>query len=128
MCLSLFYAKLVGLYCVLFSLAVLLNHHRFKKIFNDFLGDSAMVTFSGIVMTVFGLVLVISHNIWVADWPVLITLFGWFFLLQGIARLFILEQFTKNAKDLLSKTGFVVMMWVILLAGAYLTWVGFTQV
>lgn len=128
MCLSLFYAKLVGLYCVLFSLAVLLNHHRFKKIFNDFLSNHALVAFSGIVMTVFGLILVISHNLWVADWPVLITLFGWFILLQGVCRLFITEFFIKNAREFLSKMGFTVLLWVLLFAGAYLTWFGFTQI
>ena len=44
-----------------------------------------------------GLAIVLTHNIWAADWRVLITLFGWLNVIGGALRLF--------APPLLMKTG-----------------------
>ena len=34
-----------------------------------------------------GLAVVLTHNVWVADWPVLITILGWLTAIAGAFRL-----------------------------------------
>ena len=42
---------------------------------------------SGLMALSLGVTLVVVHNVWVADWPVIITLFGWVSLASGIVRI-----------------------------------------
>ena len=83
------------------------------------------MTFSGLVALGLGLLIVIGHNIWVQSWPVVITLVGWVLILQGMLRVFWPEVFAKIMKDVLAGSGYTILSWVWLLAGAYLLWAGF---
>lgn len=127
MCLSIFLAQVIGCYLFLVSLAMLIQQHRFKKTMTEFLGSAPLLTFSGFISLVIGLLIVIRHNIWVSEWPVLITLVGWITLLQGLMRIFFPDAFVKMMKDLMAKTGYTLMCWIWLLVGVYLIWAGFTQ-
>ena len=127
MCLSIFLAQVIGCFVFLVSLAMLVHSARCKKIMHDFLADHTMVAFSGNVSLLLGLLLVVSHNVWMSGWPVLITLIGWVLLLQGLMRIFFPENFVKMMKDLMNKTGYSLMCWVWLLVGIYLIWAGFSQ-
>lgn len=125
MCLSTFLAFVIGSYLFLISLAMLVNQHRFNKIMTEFLADQPLLTFSGALGIIFGLLIVTSHNVWVADWVLLITLIGWFTLLQGILRVFFPHHFVKLAKELHSKVSYWLITWIWLLIGIYLIWAGF---
>jgi hypothetical protein len=74
-----------------------------------------------------GLLILVSHNIWIAKWPVIITIIGWITLLQGIARLFTPGHFVKYCKELIENRGFLLLAWIWLLVGLYLVWAGFGQ-
>jgi uncharacterized membrane protein len=50
-----------------------------------------VVYLSGILMFVAGLAIVRAHNRWAANWTVLVTLTGWFFLGLGLFRKFAAE-------------------------------------
>jgi hypothetical protein len=105
---------------------MLVHQGRWKKLAIDFVGDPVWISFSGMVGAALGLAIVLVHNIWISEWPVLITLIGWIFLLQAIVRLFSPDTFVKVMKDLMAKSGHTIFVWVWLLVGAYLTWKGFS--
>lgn len=125
MCISVFYAQVIGLWLFLVALAMVVHHARFKKTFGETLSNSSLMTFSGLVAMGLGLLIVVSHNIWVQDWPVVVTLVGWIFLIQGILRIFWPEAFAKMMKDMMAGSGYTVMSWVWLIVGVYLLWAGF---
>lgn len=127
MCISLFYAQVIGLWLFLLALAMIVHQPRFKKTVLDTLGNSMFITFSGLIALGIGLVIVVSHNIWVASWPVVVTLYGWFLIFQGVMRIFWPEALIRMMKDLLAKSGFTIMSWVWLVVGAYLIWAGFAN-
>lgn len=53
-----------------------------------FINTSAhLVYLNGALLFVAGLAIVRTHNLWIARWPVLITLMGWTCLLVGLARM-----------------------------------------
>jgi hypothetical protein len=127
MCLSTFLALVIGLYLFFMSLAMLVHQQRFKKIIAEFLGNQPLLTLSGGLGMIFGLLIVISHNVWVASWPLLITLVGWITLIQGLARIFFPEHFVKVVKEMQARVGYALMTWVWLLVGVYLVWAGLSQ-
>lgn len=46
-----------------------------------------LVYLNGALLFVAGLAIVRTHNLWIARWPVLITLMGWVCLLVGLVRM-----------------------------------------
>ena len=125
--LSIFFAQVIGFYILFMSLSMLLQQQRFKKIMTDILGHQASLFICGTLNILFGLVILVPHNMWVAGWPVLITMIGWLTLLKGAATLFFPERYIKLAKNLMDKTGYQIWCWVWLLIGIYLIWMGYAQ-
>lgn len=128
MYLSVFLAQVIGCYLFLMSLAMLVHQQRFKKTASDLLGNATLITLSGGILLVIGLLIVVDHNIWVADWPVLITIIGWILLLQGLMRLFVPDAFIKMSRDMMGHVVYTLLCWVRLIVGIYLIWAGFSQV
>jgi uncharacterized membrane protein HdeD (DUF308 family) len=81
---SIFIAKTLGLYLLIVSIGTLLNASRVKKVLNDIIDNPSLLLLSGILALIFGILLVVSHNIWQPDWRVIITLVGWLALVKGI--------------------------------------------
>ena len=125
--LSIFFAQVVGFYILLLCALMLLQPQRFKKIMSDILGHQASLFICATMNILFGLVILVPHNMWVAGWPVLITIIGWLTLLKGAVTLFFPEKFIKLAKNLMDKIGFKIWTWIWLLIAIYLIWMGFAQ-
>ena len=123
--LSIFFAKLIGVYLVLVFLSMLLHHQKYKRIMSDFLSNSALLTFAGGTGLLLGLLVVLTHNFWLSEWPVLITLVGWIAVLQGILRLFFPDAYIKLVKEMMTKAGWLIWCWLCFIVGLYLVWVGF---
>lgn len=125
MCISMFYAQVMGLWLFLVSLAMLVHHARFRKTVSETLAMPGMMTYTGLIALLLGLLVVVSHNIWVSAWPVVITLVGWVLVIQGIMRIYWPESFAKMMRDLMAGNGFTIMNWIWFLVGLYLMWCGF---
>jgi hypothetical protein len=112
---------------VITSLAILIQQQRFKKIMHDFLASPTLIAAAGCFYLIVGLIILVPHHLWVAQWPVIVTIVGWIAMLMGLMCLFFPETFVKHSKDLLDKTGSLLLAWVWFLIGLYLMWAGFTQ-
>lgn len=62
-----------------------------------------------LLMVLLGLTVVLVHNIWVWDWPVLITIFGWMVLSKAVLYLLATSVMSKIATTFMrgSLTGWV---------------------
>jgi hypothetical protein len=127
MCLSVFFAQILGLFLSIVSLSILVRYQESKKIFHDFLSDPAMIACSGHSRVLAALIILVPHHLWVAQWPVIITIIGWLILLSGILRLFFPKKVASAMKQLMAKNGLLLAVWVCFLIGLYLVWMGFTE-
>jgi len=55
-----------------------------------------------LLTVIMGLMMVTVHNIWVLEWPLVITLFSWLVLLGGLARLFCLDHLAEMSQSFLN--------------------------
>lgn len=85
---TLFLATVIGWYLVIFSLLILFRHEHVRLVITDIMANRGMFFILALMTLILGLVMVVSHNIWVMGWPVIITVFGWLVLIAGIIRLF----------------------------------------
>ena len=81
---SIFIAKIIGPCCIIMGIGLFLNRDIYVKFMEDFAKNNAMVLISGIISLIIGLLVIACHNLWVSNWRVIITLFGWAGLMKGI--------------------------------------------
>jgi hypothetical protein len=85
---SIFIARLLGPVFALIGVALILKVPMYRTVLKEFIGSAALVYLAGFLGLVAGLALVLVHNVWVADWPVLITLIGWITITRSLVTLY----------------------------------------
>jgi len=89
---SKFLSKVIGIYLIIVSLAMLINMHQFISYVNSLISDTPVLFVTGVFTLILGLFMVVSHNIWQWNWRVIITIFSWIALLKG-ASIVLCPQF-----------------------------------
>ena len=84
---SVFLAKLIGPVALVAAVSLFLNATAYRAMAQEFLRSPALVYLSGFLTMTAGVAIVLTHNVWVANWPVLITIFGWLAAIGGAARI-----------------------------------------
>ena len=74
---SLFLAKVFGVYLMVTSVAVTLRRKELVPAIEQLFDNRPLVFIMSIFAFVVGLLLVVSHNVWVAGWPVVLTILAW---------------------------------------------------
>ena len=93
---------------------------------SDFLANRALVYLTGFLALLAGLAIVNTHNVWVAHWPVIITILGWMAVIGGIFRMLWPERVIGIGERMLSNTSAITTIGVIEgLIGLWLTYAGY---
>ena len=123
---SVFLARLIGPVMVLVGISLLMNEAAFRKMAMEFLRSPALIFLSGMILMPAGLAVVLSHNVWVLNWPLLITLLGWIAVISGALRVFAPDRAVRiGKKAMASKEIMTVAAAVWLVIGAVLCYFGF---
>lgn len=123
---SIFLAKLLGPYCIIVAVGILFNLRTYQKVMEDFCKNYALIYLGGVVALLFGLLVVLFHNVWVCNWVVIITIFGWLGLIKG-AWLIILPNTVAKLTEAYQKNVALLMvnLVIILALGVFLTVKGY---
>jgi len=123
---SIFLAQALGIYLLIVSISMFLNPAQYKIMINEIANMPSMLFLSGIMALIIGILIVITHNVWVADWRVIITLLGWLSLLKGIIRvMFPMFALRAMKKFMHNMSNYYVVAFIALLLGGYLSFFGF---
>jgi dipeptide/tripeptide permease len=118
---SIFFARFLG--SLFISLGLLSIGAGFLGRVIKYTEDRTITVSTGYITFLIGLVTVILHNIWVADWRIAITILGWITLFKGVTKIGFPDHVNKQAQKFKSQQN----LWavVILLLGAVLFWMSF---
>ena len=76
--------------------------------------DKAFVISTGYITLIVGLVTVILHNVWVADWRIVITILAWSTVIKGIQKIgfpeFIYKQAQRFKKGQMISAAFMILL------------------
>lgn len=123
---TLFFAKLLGPYFVIVAVGVLFNLKTYQKVMEDFCKNSALIYLGGVFALFFGLIVVLFHNLWVASWAVIITIFGWAGIVKGAWLIIFPRAAARFSQAYKTKTVPLVIHLIIILGiGIYLTAMGY---
>lgn len=118
-------ARILGPFMVVAGAAMLVNPSRLRAMAKDFMDSPGLIFIAGALALLLGLLLVNFHNVWVAGWPVIITLYGWIAILGGIFRMCFPDAVKSLGQRMIEKRGLMMGAAAInVLLGAFLTFKG----
>lgn len=118
---TIFLAKFWGsLFMILGALSV---GAKFLGRVIEYTEDKTITISTGYITFLLGLATVVAHNVWVADWPVAVTILGWITLFKGIEKIGFPNRVNKKAQ--MFKGGQIFWGGVIFLIGAFFFWIGY---
>ena len=118
---TIFFSRLWGSLFIIFGFLFIITKKLGKTI--EMTDDKAFVISTGYITLLMGLVTVILHNVWVANWKVVITILGWSTLIKGIMKIGFPEHIHKQAQRFKKKQ--IVSAVILIIMGAWLMWMSF---
>lgn len=116
-----FIATVLGWYLVIMSLLLIFKRHIVTSAMRDVMAQPGLLLVMAFITLIIGLLLVVSHNIWVMGWPVIVTIIGWLAVISGIIRLFCPEFIHRTWNKMVDKPhAFTVAGVIILIIGLFL--------
>ena len=123
---SVFLARLIGPFFLIVAVSLLINQAQFRTIAEEFMRSPALVFLTGLMILPVGLALVLTHNVWTADWRVLITILGWLTIVSAALRLLAPQQALNMGRRLYAMPNTLYLSAAIwLVVGAILTFFGY---
>ncbi len=93
---------------------------------DDFCKNAALLFYGGLSALVIGVVIILTHNVWVANWTVIITIIGWAGLIKGIWIIVFPNTVSKFMQAYQKNENLLMVHSIgVLIFGAVLTFFGF---
>jgi len=123
---SILLAQLLGPYLTIVGIGIFVNPKHCQQVAHEYTQSAALIYFGGILALFFGLLIILFHNNWAANWTVIITLFGWLGLIKGACLIIIPEKMKKFAERYQGSTRPLTIQALIVLAiGVFLMYKGY---
>jgi hypothetical protein len=126
--LTIFLAKLLGLYCIIVALAVMTRKQSTVATLKALIANPPLLLLVEVLGLAGGLAMIIGHNIWSGGaLPVVVTLVGWLMAIRGAGLLALSPNATMKLFEALRyEQLFYFYMGATLLLGLYLIYAGFS--
>ncbi|MDD4352205.1 MAG: hypothetical protein PHU71_04480 [Candidatus Gracilibacteria bacterium] len=122
---SLSLAQIIGPFFLVAGLGILIGSKHFMVVVQEMMKSPAILFLTGFMTFLLGLILVSLHNVWVADWTVIITILAWASLLKG-ATMLLFPTWMEKIASYFMKSAYITLGGVIwFVAGlwmCYMVW------
>jgi hypothetical protein len=122
-------AGFAGPLLIAVAAALLINRRTVAGLITGTLNGPEFIFFSGIFTLLAGLAIVRAHNVWAAEWTVLVTVLGWLCIVGGLIRIIWPERVTTLRAALMRNENSVTAWALVsLVLGAFLTAKGYALI
>lgn len=124
--LTLLLTQILGVYMLAGGASALLYPDRARRAIEEVSKSYIIPYFDGALALVIGLLIVLLHNVWDGLNAIIVTIFGWLALAEGLAMMLLPQETIAGiAKSLSTRGSIKTWALIALIVGAYLTYVGF---
>ena len=103
---TIFFAQAIGLYLLIIAIVMLTRASYYQEILTHLKVGSSTVVVTAAFGLVLGILIVLTHNTWILESEVLVTLVGWGLLIKSICWLSFPEFMVKMAHKMYSGWGY----------------------
>lgn len=121
-------AQLLGPVLLTAAFGMVVNRQAYVTMAKEFVASPSLIYLAGILTLTAGLAIVLSHNVWVMGWPVIITIFGWLAVLGGIIRMAFPDTVSRIGLSMIEKHSALIPVSTLIVAliGGALTFYGYS--
>ena len=120
---TLFFTKLLGIYMLVGGIALFTNKKMIEDWVQNVSKEPGFRMMGGMIALLFGLVIVLNHNMWTDFQTGFVSFFGWVAILKGVFIMIFPPFYEKAAGFVKGKIQIAGILWLVI--GAYLTYIGF---
>jgi hypothetical protein len=125
---SIFLARLLGPVLLVAGIALLINRKELDAIAQELLRNPLLLFLLGIIDFIIGLEIVLYHNVWVADWRLIITVLAWLLIMRGAFRVLVPDQARALGRKLFKNSSVVTgSLAVVAALGVVLSYFGYVR-
>lgn len=98
---------------------------RWADLFRDLLPRPYAALYVGVFTLPLGLLIVLTHNVWIADWAVIVTIMGWSWTIKSSLYLMLpatLDRFRDKAAGPRAERNFVLVGSIMAVLGCVMVW------
>lgn len=122
------FARVIGPFVALATLIIAIRLPDLTGLLDDLFANAVLPWMLGAMMLLAGLIVIAFHQYWRGVTAVLISLFGWFVALRGLAMMAIPSTIESGAVETIANPGLMIAARVFFLLltamGGWLTYVG----
>ena len=120
--------QIFSLFYITVGVGILVNPGFYKKLFEDFIENAAVMYLGGIMALLVGYLILAFHNTWTGGFSVIITIFGWLAMIKGLVILIRPKIMIALSKAILQKENILkIEAVVIIILGLAFSFLGFCQ-
>ena len=121
-----FLGKLIGIYLIVFGLAMLLRKVAMLDAVMGIMHSPPLTLMLAMIILAAGIAIVLTHNVWSGGvFPVVVTVIGWLTVLKGAALMFLSsDQMAGVMTAVHYEKCFYAYAIAPIVLGGYLTWMG----
>jgi hypothetical protein len=122
--LTMYLARLLGLYCVVAAAAMLFKRRETVATVNAMVQDPGAIMLAGVIVLIIGVAMILGHNVWTGGiLPVAVTLVGWSAAIKGVWLLATPSAMLRKMYAAMRyERWFLGYMGLTLALGVYLVW------
>ena len=125
---SLFLARLMGPTFGAIALGILINLGIYESMIVEALHTGILFYLSGLLSLLAGLAIVNLHNMWCADWRVIVTVLGWLMTIGGFIRIVVPQIAVAVGSNIYGgRANTIVAALIIGTLGAFLSFKGYQK-
>ncbi len=119
------FARVIGPYLVIVPSIIAARAPDMGVQLSAFFANAALVWITGALMVFAGVFIIANHHYWSNAAAILISLFGWFLALRGLALLIVPHLYEKAGIEAMNAISLVrIGFGLLVLAGLWLTYTG----
>ncbi|MFN7096847.1 MAG: hypothetical protein ACK4PR_04750 [Gammaproteobacteria bacterium] len=122
---SIFIAQIFGLFFTIMGVAILVRGKSLQLVVSEIIDHKGTFFLLTVFTLIMGIILILVNNIWVAAWPVFITILCWFIFLTALVRIFFLEKVQQIALKIVNQPNFNLKGIIPLVIGIICLYFGF---
>ncbi len=122
---SVYLARLLGPLLAIAGVGILISPNAYLAMAGGMMNDAPLIYLATIMGLLGGLAIVQAHNLWVADWRIIVTLLGWVTVIESAVWLLFPSEMRRFWTPLLSETLLLASAVIVLVTAAILCFFGY---
>lgn len=117
---GLIFAQVIGLFLVIMTIIMVVRADYYRKLMMNLNADSGLIPVSASIVLVFGLSLIVMHNVWVWESDTLITIVAWVLVIKSVLWLALPERMVVMSHKLYGSYMYYIVAFIIAVVGVLL--------